>query len=59
LEHQDDWAAHAQFMDGLHEEGFIALGGPLHGTEDVLLIVRADNAGEIAARLAASCGSDA
>jgi uncharacterized protein YciI len=57
LEQQDGWAAHAQFMDGLQEEGFIALGGPLQGTEDVLLIVRADNAAEITAHLAEDCWS--
>jgi hypothetical protein len=26
---QDDWDAHAEFMDGLAEAGFIVLGGPL------------------------------
>jgi hypothetical protein len=57
LEQQDGWADHAQFMDGLREEGFIALGGPLQGTEDVLLIVRADSAAEIAPRLAEDCWS--
>jgi hypothetical protein len=58
LEQQDGWAAHAQFMDGLQDEGFIALGGPLQGTEDGLLIVRAENAAEITARLAADCWSE-
>jgi len=47
LEKQRDWNAHAQFMDGLHEEGLIVLGGPLEGTPDVLLIVRAESAEEI------------
>jgi hypothetical protein len=31
------------------------LGGPLAGTRDVLLIVRAGNAAEVEARLAADC----
>lgn len=52
LEKQHDWGAHAQFMDGLHAEGFIVLGGPLEGTGDVLLIVRADSVEEIYGRLA-------
>ena len=41
LEGQDDWRAHADFMNGLVADGFVLLGGPLEGTPDVLLIVRA------------------
>jgi hypothetical protein len=40
-------------MDGLHAEGFVALGGPLEGTDDVLLIVRAKDPDEIVERFAA------
>ena len=29
LEEQSGWQAHAAFMDGLVEDGFIVLGGPL------------------------------
>src|SRR4051812_19377456 len=29
LEEQSGWAAHAAFMDGLADTGFIVLGGPL------------------------------
>jgi len=50
LEQQDDWRGHADFMNKLHNEGFVLLGGPLEGTADVLLIVRSDNAEEIHAR---------
>jgi hypothetical protein len=53
LEHQRDWDAHASFMNGLHREGFVLLGGPLEGTPDVLLIVRASAAEEIIEHLAA------
>lgn len=53
LEQQCDWEAHASFMNGLHAEGFVLLGGPLEDTPDVLLIVRASTAGEINQRLAA------
>jgi hypothetical protein len=51
LDNQIDWAAHAAFMNGLLKDGFVALGGPLEGTPDVLLIVRATDASEIAERL--------
>ena len=51
LEEQPGWDAHASFMNGLHREGFIVLGGPLEGTPDVLLITRAMSADEVAARL--------
>jgi uncharacterized protein YciI len=53
LEGQDGWDAHAAFMDALYQEGFVALAGPLEGTRDALLILRAANAAEIAERLAA------
>jgi hypothetical protein len=39
-------------MDALHEEGFALLGGPLDGTPDVLLIVRANHVEQIESRLA-------
>jgi uncharacterized protein YciI len=51
LEDQQDWTAHAAFMDTLAAEGFVALAGPLETTEDVLLIVRAESPTEIADRL--------
>jgi uncharacterized protein YciI len=38
-------------MNGLHAEGVVVLGGPLEGTPDVLLIVRAENDEEIERRL--------
>jgi len=57
LEQQQDWKAHAAFMNGLHAEGFVVLGGPLDGTPDVLLIVRANDAAEIEARLSEDCWS--
>jgi uncharacterized protein YciI len=51
MEEQADWRAHADFMNGLLAEGFVLLGGPLTGTRDVLLIVRATDEAEIEARL--------
>jgi len=53
LEEQAEWAAHAAFMDALFAEGFAALVGPLEGTRDALLVLRASNASEIVERLAA------
>jgi uncharacterized protein YciI len=52
MEEQGEWRAHADFMNGLLAEGFVLLGGPLTGTRDVLLIVRAKDEAEIEARLA-------
>ena len=47
------WAAHVTFMNGRAAEGFVALGGPLEGTPDVLLVVRATDDAEITERLSA------
>jgi uncharacterized protein YciI len=52
LEEQRDWAVHAQFMDALFDQRFAALVGPLEGTRDALLILRASSAAEIVERLA-------
>jgi hypothetical protein len=51
LEQQDGWTAHADFMDALADEGFVALAGPLEGTRDALIVVRAADPAEIAERL--------
>jgi uncharacterized protein YciI len=53
LELQQGWNAHASFMDGLHDEGFLVLVGPLEGTPDFLLIVRARDRNQIEERFAA------
>lgn len=53
LERQDDWKGRAAFMNGFADEGLVMLGGPLEGTPDVLLVVRARSRDEVAARLAA------
>ena len=52
LEGQVDWASHASFMNALAKEGVVVLGGPLEGTSDVLLVLRATTPDEIRARLA-------
>ena len=58
MEQQKDWLEHADFMNGLHADAFVLFGGPLEGTSEVLLIVRAENAEEIAARLSGDCWSE-
>ena len=50
---QDTWDEHAAFMDGLVEDGFVVLGGPVGSGEEVILVVRAGSEAEIEARLAA------
>lgn len=59
LDAQEDWTGHAAFMNGLVSDGFVVVGGPLEGTDDVLLVVRASSADEVAARLAADPWSSA
>jgi catechol 2,3-dioxygenase-like lactoylglutathione lyase family enzyme/uncharacterized protein YciI len=50
---QDGWDAHAAFMDGLVDDGFIIVGGPVGTGEQTLHVVEAANEAEIRARLAA------
>lgn len=52
LREQSGFAEHARFMDGLVEEGFVALGGPVDPGREVLLIVRAASEDHVRARLA-------
>ncbi|MFY9529046.1 MAG: hypothetical protein WAR24_09050 [Candidatus Acidiferrales bacterium] len=52
MEGQEDWNAHA-FMNALESEGFVVLGGPLEGTRDVLLVIRAKTSDQIIDRLSA------
>ena len=52
LEEQSDWPAHASFMDGLVDSGFIVLGGPLADEERVAHAVEAESEDEVRATLA-------
>jgi uncharacterized protein YciI len=52
LEEQSDWPAHAAFMDGLVDAGFIVLGGPLADEERVVHAVEAQSEDAIRATLA-------
>jgi hypothetical protein len=38
MEEQSDWPAHASFMDGLVDSGFVVLGGPLDDHRVVLVV---------------------
>jgi uncharacterized protein YciI len=52
LEEQSDWPAHAVFMDGLVEAGFIVLGGPLADEHRVVHVVEAESVDAVRATLA-------
>jgi uncharacterized protein YciI len=52
LEEQADWPAHASFMDGLVDAGFVVLGGPLADELRVILVVRAESEEAVRATLA-------
>lgn len=52
LEEQSDWAAHASFMDGLVDTGFVILGGPLADEQRVVLVVEAKTEDDIRSTLA-------
>ncbi|HXY43766.1 MAG TPA: YciI family protein [Acidimicrobiales bacterium] len=52
LEEQSDWPAHAAFMDGLVEAGFIVLGGPLADEDRVVHAIEAQSEDEVRATLA-------
>ena len=52
MREQDAWDEHATFMEGLADEGFIFLGGPL-GDDRVMHVVVAESEQQILERLAA------
>jgi uncharacterized protein YciI len=52
LEEQTGWDEHAAFMDGLVDDGFLILGGPLADEHRVVHAVEAASADEVRARLA-------
>jgi uncharacterized protein YciI len=49
---QDEWAAHAAFMNALVDDGFVVVGGPLGDGEHTLLMVDAASEHAIHERLA-------
>jgi uncharacterized protein YciI len=52
LENQSGWTEHAAFMDGLVDEGFIVLGGPLADEHRVAHAVEAESEDDIRATFA-------
>jgi hypothetical protein len=52
MEEQSLWDEHASFMNGLVDEGFIVLGGPISGGPLVVHAVESDSEEEIRATLA-------
>jgi len=52
MEEQSEWAAHASFMDGLVDAGFVVLGGPLADGLRVVLVVEAESEHAVRATLA-------
>ena len=52
MEEQSDWDAHASFMDGLVDDGFLVLGGPLSDEERVAHAVEAESEDAVRATLA-------
>jgi uncharacterized protein YciI len=52
MEEQSDWDAHAEFMDGLVDDGFVVLGGPLADEERVAHVIEAESEHAVRATLA-------
>ncbi|MGP6159319.1 MAG: YciI family protein [Vulcanimicrobiaceae bacterium] len=52
MREQERWDEHAAYMDGLVEEGFIVLGGPLGDGPKRMLVVKAESEEAIERRLA-------
>ena len=49
---QDAWDEHAAFMDGLVDDGFLILGGPIGDGERTMHVIEAADEQEIHARFA-------
>jgi hypothetical protein len=52
MEEQADWPAHAAFMDGLVDDGFVVLGGPLADEHRVVLAIEAESEAAVRETLA-------
>jgi hypothetical protein len=51
IREQQAWDEHASFMDGLVDDGFVILGGPLDDGQHTLLMVEATDEQQIVARM--------
>ena len=52
MRQQEGWDEHAAYMDGIAEEGFLLLAGPLEGDRDTMWVVEAASEPEIRRRMA-------
>jgi uncharacterized protein YciI len=52
MEEQSEWPAHASFMDGLVDAGFVVLGGPVEDEHRVVLVVEAESEDAVRSTLA-------
>lgn len=52
IREQDGWDEHAAFMDGLVDDGFVILGGPVGNGEQTLHVVEAADEQDVKTRLA-------
>jgi uncharacterized protein YciI len=52
IREQDGWQEHAAFMDGLVNDGFLILGGPLGDGQETLHVIEAADEKEVRARFA-------
>jgi uncharacterized protein YciI len=53
IREQRDWEAHAAFMDGLVDDGFLLVGGPVGDQRQTLHVVEAADEAEVRRRFAA------
>ena len=51
MRQQDGWDAHASYIDGIFEDGFLLLAGPLEGDRETMWVVEADSRNEILERM--------
>jgi uncharacterized protein len=51
MRQQEGWDAHAAYMDGIFDEGFLLLAGPLEGDRYTLWVVEAESDDEIRRRM--------
>lgn len=58
MEDQSDWPAHAAFMNGLVDDGFLVLGGPVTDDGRVVHAVEAESEEAVRTRFAADPWSE-
>jgi uncharacterized protein YciI len=51
MREQDGWDEHAAYMDGIFDEGWLLLAGPLEGDRHTMWVVEAESEEEIRRRM--------